>query len=208
MRGADQHRTVASRPGLWLLVAGTATLALSWVLALPATISPLEEEAFRFVNGWPGWLEGPTWPVMQLGAVAVVPVATLVAYLVWRRVEVAAALFGAGMAAWVLAKVVKEFVKRGRPQALLDEVIVRPDWSGLGFVSGHAAVAFAMATVVSPLVPRPWRVALWAGAAAAGVLRIYTAAHLPLDVIGGAGLGMALGGAIRAALPAAAAPKT
>lgn len=32
------------------------------------------------------------------------------------------------------------------------------------------------------------------------ILRIYTGAHLPLDVIGGAGLGVAVGGVVNLAL--------
>ena len=91
---------------------------------------------FRFFNEWPDWLERPIWPVMQAGALAVVPTSALGAWLVWRRARLAAGLFGAGMAAWLLAKVVKELVERGRPQVLLADVILRPAWNGLGFVSG------------------------------------------------------------------------
>jgi undecaprenyl-diphosphatase len=98
-----------------------------------------------------------------------------------------------GLGAWALAKVVKELVERGRPADYLADVNLRPAWDGLGFVSGHAATAVAIAVVVAPYLPRPWKIVLWALAAATGLLRMYTAAHLPLDVIGGAGLGMAAG---------------
>jgi glycosyltransferase 2 family protein len=64
---------------------------------------------------------------------------------------------------------------------------------GAGYVSGHTAVAFALATVVAPLVPRGWRWAPFALAAVVGLSRIYFGAHLPLDVIGGAGLGVVCG---------------
>ena len=56
-------------------------LAVSWVLALPDTVSTAEREVFRFVNEWPDWLEGPIWPVMQLGVIAAVPVATILLFL-------------------------------------------------------------------------------------------------------------------------------
>ncbi len=194
------HRT----SGLWLAAVGGIVLAITSLLAMEPTVSRLEEEAFRWVNRWPDWLQAPTWPMMQLGAAAMIPVAALVVYVAWRRRDVAVAVFGAGAAAWVLAKVVKAFVERGRPQALLEDVILRPEWAGLGFVSGHAAVAFAMAAVISPHLRRPWRAVLWAAAAFAGILRMYTAAHLPLDVIGGAGLGLAIGGLIRVAAPTVA----
>ncbi|MEE8330700.1 MAG: phosphatase PAP2 family protein, partial [Acidimicrobiia bacterium] len=95
---------------------------------------------------------------------------------------------------WVLGKVVKEVVERGRPQEFLANVNFRPEWEGLGFVSGHAAVAFAMAAMLSPYLSRPWKAVVWALAVATGIFRMYTAAHLPLDVTGGAGLGIAVAG--------------
>jgi membrane-associated phospholipid phosphatase len=109
-------------------------------------------------------------------------------------------LFGAGLAAWVLAKVVKEVAERGRPAALLPDVVVRGDWVGLGFPSGHVAVAFSLAMVADAYLRGAWRWAAWAVAAATGVMRMYTAAHLPLDVVGGAGLGVAIGAAVRLAM--------
>lgn len=184
--------------------AAVALLAVSWVLALPDTVSGAEEWVFRVFNDLPDWLEAPMWPVMQLGAILIVPAAALGAYLVWRRWQPAAALAGSALLAWVLAKVVKEFVERGRPHEYLTDVNLRPEWTGLGFVSGHAAVAFAMATVVSPRLGTAGKTVVWAGAAATGVLRMYTAAHLPLDIVGGAALGVALGAAALLVVPGAA----
>jgi undecaprenyl-diphosphatase len=174
---------------------GLALLGISWWLASESTISALEEDIFRFFNDWPDWLEVPMWPVMQFGAVAAVPVVAAIAYLLWRRWQPSAALLIGGIAAWVLAKVVKELVERGRPADYLTDVNLRPAWEGLGFVSGHAATAFAIAVVLTPCVTRPWKIALWALAVATGLLRMYTAAHLPLDIVGGAGLGVVTGAA-------------
>ena len=47
---------------------------------------------------------------------------------------------------------------------------------GLGFVSGHAAVAFALATVVSPYVRREWRWVPFALAAVVAVARVHVGA--------------------------------
>jgi len=96
--------------------------------------------------------------------------------------------------AWAAAKGVKGLVERGRPRGLLGGVEVRESGiQGAGYVSGHTAVAFALATVVAPLVPRGWRWAPFALATVVGLSRIYFGAHLPLDVIGGAGLGLVCG---------------
>jgi undecaprenyl-diphosphatase len=174
-------------------VAGVAVLAITWILASGSTIPAWEEDVFRFFNDWPDWLEDPTWPIMQLGAVIAVPVVAAVGWFLWRRWQPTAAVMVGGFGAWALAKVVKELVERGRPAEYLADVNLRPAWDGLGFVSGHAATAVAIAVVVAPYLSRPWKIVLWALAGATGVLRMYTAAHLPLDVIGGAGLGMAVG---------------
>jgi membrane-associated phospholipid phosphatase len=78
---------------------------------------------------------------------------------------------------------------------------------GLGLVSGHVAVATALTLVAWPWLPRWGR---WAAAAAVTAVfftRMYVGAHLPLDMIGGAFLGLAVAGAVRLLLgtPAATA---
>jgi undecaprenyl-diphosphatase len=77
---------------------------------------------------------------------------------------------------------------------------MRETADGLGFVSGHAAVSFALATVLAPSLPRSWRTAVFADAVLVGLARMYAGAHLPLDVVGGAGVGILTGIALRLAL--------
>lgn len=181
---------------VWALLGGLVILAITWGMALSSDIASWEEDLFRFINDWPDWLEAPTWPIMQAGQVLVVPISALAAWWAWRRWRPTIGLLVGGLSAWLLAKVVKEFVERGRPSAFLTDITQRPMWSGLGFVSGHAATAFAIATIISPYLSRPLRYVVWGLAMATIVLRMYTAAHLPLDVIGGAGLGVAVGAAV------------
>jgi undecaprenyl-diphosphatase len=184
----------------WAALGGLAVLAVSWVAATADEVSALEEDLFRFFNDWPDWLESPGWAFMQFGAIAVVPVVGLAAWWWWRRPRPVAGFVGAGFVVWVLAKVVKELVGRGRPAELLAEVTQRPEWSGLGFPSGHVCVAFALATVGTLYLPRRWRWVMFALAAATSIMRMYTAAHLPLDIVGGAGLGVAAGGVFNSLL--------
>jgi membrane-associated phospholipid phosphatase len=178
------------------LVAGSAVLLITAWIAMGDSVGALEEEVFRFFNEWPDWIERPGWLVMQAGSAAAIVVAAVVVMAGWRARRLALALLLAGGLAWVAAKVIKEIVGRERPSALLADVIERPEWEGLGFVSGHAAVAFALATVASPYVRGRWTWVLWAVAVATGVMRIYTGGHLPLDVVGGAALGVAIGGGV------------
>lgn len=172
---------------------GAVVLAATWLAAAHGTVSAFEESLFRPVNDLPDWLEDPAWPFMQMGALAFVPVAAVVVAAVWRRIDVTLSVLSVGLVGWLAAKLVKEIVERGRPADLLADVIERPDWSGLGFISGHAVIAFGLATVVAPLLNGVGRIAVFGAAAATGILRMYTGAHLPYDVIGGMGLGIALG---------------
>jgi membrane-associated phospholipid phosphatase len=153
-----------------------------------------EGDVFEAVNGLPGWLRWPVWPVMQLGNFWMVVGGSAVAYAITRRWRPALAVAVAVLLAWVLAKVVKRAVDRGRPGDLLEVVEIREaGLHGQGFVSGHAAIAFAVATVLTPLLPGRWRWLPFTLAAAVGFARVYYGAHLPLDVVGGAGLGILSG---------------
>ena len=60
-------------------------------------------------------------------------------------------------------------------------------------MSGHSAVAVALATVASPFLGRRARRVAWTLAGLVCVARIYVGSHLPLDVVGGAALGWAAG---------------
>ena len=92
---------------------------------------------------------------------------------------------------WVLT--VKDLVSRGRPTAFFTEVRLHDQATGFGYVSGHAAVAFALAAVLAPSLPRAWRAVVIALAVTVAFGRVYAGVHLPLDVVGGAGLGLLCG---------------
>lgn len=198
--GVEAERgTVLVRPrsDVVLLIGAAAVLAVGTVAVLGVTDSPAETATFRAVNDSLTLPFRAVWAVMQLGNVAFVPVAALAA-AVARRSRLAIAILAGGLLTYWLAQVVKDQVGRGRPGALLDEVVLRDSSPvGLGFVSGHAAVVTVIATVTTPWLPHRWRWVPWALAAAVCLARVYVGAHLPLDVVGGAALGVALGAALR-----------
>ncbi len=170
------------------LVGATIALMASARQARTQRVDHAEERAFRAVNEAPAWLYPPVWAVMQAGSLGAVFV---VAGAVRSRREGAATrVLLAGTAAWCGAKLLKPLVGRGRPKEYLDDVIVRGSvQSGLGFPSGHAAVATTLALVAtSP--SGPMRSGALVGAVATGVARLYVGAHLPLDVVGGLASGV------------------
>jgi membrane-associated phospholipid phosphatase len=57
------------------------------------------------------------------------------------------------------------------------------------FPSGHTTTSFACATILGALVPRA-APAVFVLAAAIGYSRVYVGVHWPLDVVGGAALGV------------------
>jgi undecaprenyl-diphosphatase len=130
---------------------------------------------------------------MVLGTFWAIPAVTLALLLAHQRGAAASVALG-GAVAWVSGRIVKAVVQRERPAALLDGVDVRQSGvAGYGFVSGHAATSFAIATALVPWLPSRWRWVPLAVASLISVGRLHVGVHLPLDVIGGAGLGIACG---------------
>jgi undecaprenyl-diphosphatase len=142
---------------------------------------------------------------MQFGAAFAPPVVAIACYVFLHDRRVAIGVLVAGLAAWYAAPLVKDWVDRPRPAALVPSTIIHAGGTthGLGYLSGHAAVAFAIATVLAPALPRTGRIIVYAIAAVVGVARIYVGAHLPLDVIGGAALGILIGALWNIITPAA-----
>ncbi len=161
-----------------------------------------EERVFERVNALPEPLAVALWAPMQLGSLFGPAIVGIGAWVTWRRWRPAVGAAVCGVVAWQLAKVVKNAVERGRPTTELEQFLARigTPTDGLGFVSGHSAVAFALAGVLSPYLTRPWRWTAYGIAALVAVARIHIAAHLPLDTVGGAALGLAVAWAYHAAV--------
>jgi undecaprenyl-diphosphatase len=177
------------------------------------TVSDRELELLQWFNSWPVVLAAPMWVVMQAGSVWVGLLVAVggMAFLHGRR-GIPSGVAGV-LAAWVMARLLKGWVERGRPADYLGDVDGR--WEslphGLGYPSGHAAVAFAVATLLAGSLARPWARAAYALAAVVAVARLVFGAHLPLDVVGGAAVGIAVGQLCRFLVPddaATSAPST
>ena len=149
-----------------------------------------EEQAFRLANDATDRFRVPVRSVMQAGTFGTVPGVSALA-LLFRRPRLAAGLAVGGTLAWVTVKLIKPVGGRDRPNGVLDDVALRERIEGdLGWPSGHTAVATTLAFVAAPELPRRARPVLAGIVATVGFGRMYVGAHLPHDVVGGAGLGM------------------
>jgi undecaprenyl-diphosphatase len=186
-----------SRRNPLLFAAGVAVFEGSRMLVRRRGLTPAEERVFRAANEAPEEIRTPVRAVMQAGTFVTVPIASTVALLAGRR-RLAVGLAAGGTAAWLLAKAAKPLGGRPRPEGVLEDVHTREGIEGdLGWVSGHTAVATTLALTTSPEVPAWARPALGGVVAATGFGRMYVGAHLPLDLVGGAGLGMMVAALVR-----------
>jgi undecaprenyl-diphosphatase len=186
------------------LVLGILVLLLTTSAIHRDFLGSREAAVFRLFNelALPDWTWPGVWLVMQLGVIGAVPLVAVVA-LATRHLRLAVDAVLAAGSIYLIAKVIKEFVRRGRPDSLLGDVhILGAPAGGLGYVSGHSAVAVALATVASPYLGRRGRRVAWALAISVCVARMYVGAHLPFDVLGGAALGWAAGALVHLVLGA------
>ena len=88
-------------------------------------------------------------------------------------------------------------MRRPRPAMLLTGTNCRgKQASGLGYLSGHAGVAVALGAAALPRFGTPGRVITAGIAPIVGLSRVYVGAHLPLGIVGGASLGLAIDAAV------------
>jgi undecaprenyl-diphosphatase len=174
---------------------GLVVLAIGMLLVQDETVSGFEESAFRAINDLPQALYPVLWPFQQLGALLVGPVVAVGA-LIARKYRLAAAVLVATLLKLVTERVVKALVSRERPGSSIGaDIELRGDVSATGesFVSGHAVLVAALAALVAPYLPGRWKVLPWVIVGLVMLTRVYVGAHNPLDVICGAGLGVAIG---------------
>lgn len=178
------------------LVLGLVVFVVSTVLAGNGVPAGWELDLFAAVNDLPDWLYVIVWPVMQYGVFVTIPIATVVAWWLKRR-RLAVLLAVSGIGIYVMVVVVKGLVHRGRPGAFFGELNSRAAFASgsLGFPSGHAAVAATIATLTVMQLRRPWRELSVALVVVVAFGRMYVGAHLPLDVLGGAAMGVSVGSA-------------
>jgi glycosyltransferase 2 family protein len=185
---ADRGRL--ANPGV-LAAAAALGLVLSTAIAARDQVGRWELDLTQWINDAPQWVADVLYPVMQLGTVMAPFVVAIAIVMIRRDWLLALATIIAGLIAWFGAKEVKRVVGRGRPLQYLPDIHVREgDGTGLGFISGHSAVAAASAIMLMVALPRRWRPAVAVVAALVGIARIVFGVHLPADIVGGWSFGV------------------
>ena len=184
------------RADLARIAVGGSVLAAAAAVVRSGEVGEVESSVFRAVNGLPDIHPGVLWPQQQFGNLAVGPIIAAVALARGNRRLATSAAVATGLK---LAgeKAVKAVVVRHRPGAIVDTAILRGDVpdGGQSFPSGHATMVTALAVTMAPHLPRSLRPLPWVAAGLVIAARVYSGAHHPLDVVGGAGLGLVVGSA-------------
>ena len=170
------------------------TGAVGWDLSL-----------FRILNEVPAAAASVLTPLSHVFRPAGIIVVILLAvvYVVARNrsvLPVATGVVAAGLA-WALANAAKAIANRARPyQVMADAVLRQHPAHGTSFPSSHTAVTLAVALALVPFLARPLAATGIGYAVLIGWSRVYLGVHYPLDILAGAGIGMAVGGVIWLAL--------
>ena len=114
----------------------------------------------------------------------------------WQRMEIVRAMVLGYVLAELMTQVLKRVADQSRPLAVvpgLDMHGYPTSPHGNAYPSAHTAVAVALVSALWPWMGRPQRIVGAALAVLIACNRIYIGAHWPLDVVGGAAIGLLSG---------------
>lgn len=164
-------------------------------------ISGFDLTLFRWLNSWVGtgwdWAivfrATYLWYLVMAGVAAFVLVAFFAKFRSYRRRNIElflVALISAVIARYGITELIRFFYDRERPFEALEGVNQLVFHSGGGsFPSGHAALSFAVASVISFYYPKT-SILFFLAALSIGFGRIAAGVHWPSDILGGALVGI------------------
>jgi len=200
-RYADRRPAVRPVPrrGAWfLVVTGTTLLGVASVL-VRSGVTGWDECLYRWLNDVPTGVAALLTPFsklfLPLGITVAVVAGTGYCAARNRSLWPVAYCVGSAVAAWFGANLAKALAERPRPYEVEPNAVLRQQPAhGTSFPSSHTAVAVAVALTLIPYLPRGGAAIALGYASMVAWSRIYLGVHYPLDVIGGAGIGLMVGG--------------
>lgn len=173
-------------------------------------ISSFDLVVFRYLNSWAGISPFFDWAIrfratyllwVMIGAVLLFGVMPLTPkYRRWQKQNIRMgilALCSALIARFVVTELIRWIYPQQRPFEVLSDMIqVVPHAGGGSFPSGHAALAFAVATAVSFYYPKT-SIFFFLAAFSISISRVAAGVHWPTDILGGAFIGIASAWLIR-----------
>jgi len=157
----------------------------------------MEKAIFEAINNLAGRYVWWDWPALFFADYAgYLLAAILLAIFIFKknaysRWTVIMALVAAVVSRGIIVSVIKFLYYRPRPFEVLQIVQLIPE-NNSSFPSGHAALYFALSTVIF-FYNRKLGAIFLAVSALMGVARIYVGVHWPLDILGGAVIGVLTG---------------
>ena len=189
----------------------------SWVLASTSLLViatsywlALQPEIAEAQTGFVMWINDPPQPLGAVLAVTnslfrPVPLAVLALILIgWifltargnSRWEILRAMVISVVLSELLAQILKQLADQARPTASIPGLDVHgypKDPYGNAYPSAHTSVVVGLVTALWPWLTWPQRVVGVTVAALVALNRMYIGAHWPIDVVGGAAIGLLSG---------------
>ncbi len=177
-----------------LLVASLLIFGLSAWGALSDRLLPWEKDLLLNIYNFPEWLRPIGIAITQFGSAGMAVIISLVLLTGREKSQHRGRLVLVNSTiTYGLVTLAKLAVGRPRPVELVQnlqqhDILV----TGLGFPSGHTALATVISLVLMPYLPRGWQWLPIAWIMLVGVSRVYLGVHAPLDIVGGFALGLAV----------------
>jgi undecaprenyl-diphosphatase len=177
------------------VASGTALFAGS-ALAVHVGATAWDARVYRWFNEVPSLASSVLTPVSRLFSPLAIGIFVVLigVYSGLRNRSLLPVIVGAGSAggAWLFANLAKVVAERARPYEIVADAILRQHPAhGTSFPSSHTAIALAVAIALVPFLPRSIGVMAIGYAVLVGWSRMYLGVHYPLDVLAGAGIGIA-----------------
>lgn len=182
-------------------IVSTLVLTVSTMLVVTGRgNSNFEVAVFSIINNLSNSLQPLFLVITTFGTEYVLAPVLLVLWYVRRYRTALFAVISAG-AAYVITRMMKSIIASDRPYVALADVHHRATELTYAFPSGHTAFAAALATLLVIEFGGRWRWAACLWIILVAISRIYLGVHSPLDVVGGAALGVSAAISVHFLLP-------